>query len=314
MYRDKNNASHTSSSSVSQSPHFPVSSSPSHRLEAQNLSLAYENTSIIRNLNITIPAQKTTVLVGANGCGKSTLLRGLARLLKPKVGKVYLDGKAISQLKAKTLAKKLGMLPQSPIAPEGLTVRDLVAMGRYPYQSWLQQWSIEDEAKVAEALEITTTTELADRPLDSLSGGQKQRAWIAMILAQDTDILLLDEPTTFLDLSHQVELLDLLDELQENKGKTIVMVLHDLNLACRYGDFLVAVQQGKVYAMGTPERVMTEEMLRDVFNLESRIVLDPLANTPMCIPIGRRVQRQQKSTEENQLVRLKKAIASIEED
>ncbi|MEM9510505.1 MAG: ABC transporter ATP-binding protein, partial [Cyanobacteria bacterium P01_E01_bin.35] len=228
----------------------------------------------------------------ANGCGKSTLLRGLTRLLKPKSGQVYLDGKAIAKLQAKTVAKKMGMLPQSPVAPEGLTVKDLVAMGRYPYQSWMQQWSKEDEAKVAEALAITTMTELADRPLDSLSGGQRQRAWIAMVLAQDTDILLLDEPTTFLDLSHQVELLDLLDELQQSKGKTIVMILHDLNLSCRYADYLVAIQQGKVYATGTPEQVMTEEMVKDVFNLECRIVSDPLADTPMCIPIGRKVRRR----------------------
>ena len=243
-------------------------------------------------MNLAIPAGKTTVLFGANGCGKSTLLRGLTRLLKPKSGQVYLDGKAIAKLKAKTVAKKMGMLPQSPVAPEGLSVKDLVAMGRYPYQSWLQQWSSEDEEKVAEALEITTMTELADRPLDSLSGGQRQRAWIAMVLAQDTDILLLDEPTTYLDLSHQVDLLDLLDELQSNKGKTIVMILHDLNLSCRYADYLVAVQQGKVYATGSPKHVMTEEMVRDVFNLECRIISDPLSNTPLCIPMGRKVKKR----------------------
>ena len=263
-----------------------------HRLEAKQLTLAYDSAPIVRNLNLGIPRGKTTVLVGANGCGKSTLLRGLAKLLKPKSGIVYLDGKDISKLKAKTVAQKLGMLPQSPTAPEGLTVKDLVAMGRYPYQSWMQQWSTEDESKVTQALKITTMTELADRPLDSLSGGQKQRAWIAMVLAQDTDILLLDEPTTFLDLSHQVELLDLLDELQETQEKTIVMILHDLNLSCRYGDYLVAIQQGKVYATGTPEQVMTREMVQDVFNLECRIVPDPLSNTPMCIPMGRKVRKK----------------------
>jgi iron complex transport system ATP-binding protein len=276
---------------VSDAPANRLGQSPSHQLATQQLTLAYDSAPIIRNLNLAIPTGKTTVLVGANGCGKSTLLRGLARLLKPKSGMVYLNGKAISQLKAKTVAEKMGILPQSPVAPEGLTVRDLVAMGRYPYQNWLQQWSKEDEQQVAEALEITTMTELADRALDSLSGGQRQRAWIAMVLAQDTDILLLDEPTTFLDLSHQVELLDLLDELQEIKGKTIVMILHDLNLSCRYADYLVAIQQGKVYATGTPEQVMTEEMVRDVFNLECRIVRDPLADTPMCIPMGRKTRR-----------------------
>jgi iron complex transport system ATP-binding protein len=265
----------------------------SHHIETKQLTLAYEGAPVVRNLDLSIPAGKITMLVGANGCGKSTLLRGLARLLKPKSGIVYLDGKDLVRLKSKTVAQKLGMLTQSPIAPEGLTVRDLVAMGRYPYQNWLQHWSKEDEQKVQEALSITTMTELADRALDSLSGGQRQRAWIAMVLAQDTDILLLDEPTTYLDLAHQVELLDLLQELHETKGKTIVMVLHDLNLACRYGDYLVAVQQGKVYGMGTPKAVMTEEMVREVFNLECRIVPDPLANTPMCIPIGRKVKLKQ---------------------
>lgn len=255
-------------------------------LETKELTLAYEGVPIVRNLNLTIPQGKITVFVGANGCGKSTLLRGLARLLKPKRGTVYLDGKIISQLSSKTVAKKLGMLPQRPKSPEGLTVRDLVAMGRYPYQNWLQQWSIEDEKKVEEALAITAMTELADKALDNLSGGQGQRAWIAMILAQDTEILLLDEPTTFLDLAHQIELLDLLYELNQDQGKTIVMVLHDLNLACRYADYLVAIQQGKVYATGNPEQVMTEEMVREVFGLECRIICDPLANTPMCIPMG----------------------------
>jgi iron complex transport system ATP-binding protein len=264
-----------------------------NRLEAKQLTLAYDGVPVVRNLNLTIPTGKITVLVGANGCGKSTLLRGMARLLKSKGGTVYLDGKAIFQLSSKTVAKKLGMLPQSPVAPEGLAVRDLVAMGRYPYQSWLQQWSTEDEQKVKEALAITTMTELADRALDSLSGGQRQRAWIAMVLAQDTDILLLDEPTTFLDLAHQVELLDLLYELQQLQGKTIVMILHDLNQACRYADYLVTVQQGKVYATGTPEQVMTEQMVREVFGLECRIVSDPLADTPMCIPMGRKVKLKQ---------------------
>ena len=290
MDRSTNNTSPSPPVSLSPSP--PVTESPSHNLEAKNLTLAYDSAAIIRNLNLAIPAGKTTVLVGANGCGKSTLLRGLTRLLKPKLGQVYLDGKAIAKLKAKTVAKKMGMLPQSPVAPEGLTVKDLVAMGRYPYQSWLQQWSSDDEAQVAEALSITTMTELADRPLDSLSGGQRQRAWIAMVLAQDTDILLLDEPTTYLDLSHQVDLLDLLDELQSSKGKTIVMILHDLNLSCRYADYLVAVQQGKVYATGSPKQVMTEQIVRDVFNLECRIVPDPLSDTPMCIPMGRKTLRE----------------------
>lgn len=261
-----------------------------HHLETEKLTLAYQGMPILRNLDLAIPAGKITVFVGANGCGKSTLLRGLARLLKAKSGKVYLDGKDISRLNSKTLAQKLGMLTQSPVAPEGLTVRDLVKMGRYPYQNWLQQWSKEDEVKVQEALSITATTEIADRLLDSLSGGQRQRAWIAMVLAQDTDILLLDEPTTYLDLAHQVELLDLLQQLHETKGKTIVMVLHDLNLACRYADYLVAIKQGKIYATGTPKEVMTEEMVQEVFGLKCRIIPDPLVDSPMCIPLGRKVR------------------------
>ena len=291
MYRDKHNTSQ--SPTHGGKPFVPVPQSLSYNLETKKLTLAYEVAPVVRNLDLAIPAGKITVLVGANGCGKSTLLRGLARLLKPKSGKVYLDGKDISRLNSKTVAQKLAMLTQSPIAPEGLTVRDLVAMGRYPYQNWLQQWSKEDEEKIQEALSITTMTELAERALDSLSGGQRQRAWIAMVLAQDTNILLLDEPTTYLDLAHQVELLDLLQQLHETKGKTIVMVLHDLNLACRYADYLVAVQQGKVYGMGTPEQIMTEEMVREVFNLECRIFSDPVADTPMCIPIGRKVKSKQ---------------------
>ncbi|BAZ43755.1 ferrichrome ABC transporter, ATP-binding protein [Chondrocystis sp. NIES-4102] len=262
-----------------------------NHLETQKLTLAYEGAPIVRNLNLSIPTGKITVLVGANGCGKSTLLRGLARLLKPQSGTVYLDGKDISRLDSKTVAQRLAMLTQSPTAPFGLTVKDLVAMGRYPYQNWLQPSSKEDQAKIQEALSITTLTELADQPLDSLSGGQRQRAWIAMVLAQDTNILLLDEPTTYLDLAHQVELLDLLQLLHQTKGKTIVMVLHDLNLACRYADYLIAVQKGKVYGVGTPQQVMTEVMVQEVFGLKCQIIPDPIAGTPMCIPIGRRVRR-----------------------
>jgi len=261
-----------------------------NRLKAKQLTLGYDGPPIILDLNLAIPTGKITVLVGANGCGKSTLLRGLARLLKPREGSVHLDGKAISQLPTKALAQELGMLPQGPTAPEGLTVRDLVAQGRYPYQSWLQQWSKEDESMVREALNITQMVSLAERPLDSLSGGQRQRAWIAMALAQDTDILLLDEPTTFLDLAHQVEVLDLLYQLHEQKGRTIVIVLHDLNLACRYADRLVAVRDGQIYAVGAPELVMTEEMVQDVFGLASRIVPDPVTGTPMCVPMSRKVK------------------------
>ncbi len=262
-----------------------------NRLKTKQLTLGYDGKAIVNDLNITISTEKITVLVGANGCGKSTLLRGLARLLKPLKGTIYLDGKAINKLSTKSVAKCLAMLSQSPIVPEGLTVRDLVARGRYPHQNWLQQWSREDDRMVEEALEITEMTKMADRSLDSLSGGQRQRAWIAMTLAQDTEILLLDEPTTYLDLSHQIELLDLLHDLNQNRGKTIAMILHDLNLACRYADDLIAVKQGRIYAQGSPEKIVTKTMVRDVFNLDCQIIQDPLAGTPMCIPIGRKLKK-----------------------
>ncbi|WP_414564125.1 MULTISPECIES: ABC transporter ATP-binding protein [unclassified Anabaena] len=260
-------------------------------LSTKSLSLAYDGAPIIRDLNLAIPSGQISALVGANGCGKSTLLRGLARLLKPCGGKVYLDGTSIFNLSTKEVAQQLGILPQSPVAPEGLTVRDLVAQGRYPYQNWLQQWSAKDEQIVQQSLEITYLLELADRALDTLSGGQRQRAWIAMALAQDTDILLLDEPTTFLDLAHQIEVLDLLYELNHTQGRTIVMVLHDLNQACRYADYLVAVKEGRIFTAGEPNQVMTEEMVKEVFGLQCRIVPDPVVRTPMCIPIGRKGER-----------------------
>ncbi|MDZ8184098.1 MAG: ABC transporter ATP-binding protein [Nostoc sp. ChiSLP02] len=262
-------------------------------LSAKNLSLAYDGATIIRDLNLAIPCGQITALVGANGCGKSTLLRGLARLLKPCSGIVYLDGNSIFNLSPKELAQQLGILPQGPVAPEGLTVKDLVAQGRYPYQNWLQQWSAKDEKIVQQALEITDLLNLADRALDTLSGGQRQRAWIAMSLAQDTDILLLDEPTTFLDLAHQIEILDLLYDLNQTQGRTIVMVLHDLNQACRYADYLVAVKEGRIFAAGEPKLVMTQEMVQEVFGLECLIILDPIMDTPMCVPIGRKRKRNQ---------------------
>lgn len=262
-----------------------------NRLETQNLTLGYDSTPIIQDLSLGIPSEKITTLVGPNGCGKSTLLRGLARLLKPRQGAVYLDGADISKRSTKAVAKRLGILPQSPIAPEGLTVRDLVAQGRYPHQNWLQQWSKEDETMVDRALDLSGITELAERPLDNLSGGQRQRAWVAMALAQNTEILLLDEPTTFLDLAHQIEILDLLTELNETQNRTIVMVLHDLNQAARYADHLVVIEQGQIYDQGSPTQVMTEAMVHQVFGIESRIVPDPVVGTPMCVPLGRRVKR-----------------------
>lgn len=263
---------------------MPYQSSP---IESRSLTLGYDNKRIIEDLDLRIPQGQVTVFVGSNGCGKSTLLKSFARLLKPQQGTVLLDGKAIQQQPSRQVARRLAILPQGPTAPEGLTVHQLVRQGRYPHQNWLQQWSEEDERKVRAALRDTDLTELAQTPVDSLSGGQRQRAWIAMTLAQDTDILLLDEPTTYLDLTHQIDILDLLFELNQREQKTIVMVLHDLNLACRYAHHIVAVHGGTVYAQGSPETVVTEKTVQDVFNLGCRITRDPLFDTPLCIPFGK---------------------------
>ena len=261
-------------------------------IKTESLSLSYDsNTIIVRELNLHIQRGTITALVGANGCGKSTLLRGLSRLLKPQKGTVYLSGQNIHTMKAKELAKQLGILPQAPSAPEGLTVHELVSQGRYPHQSWFQQWSEQDEKIVNNALVKTNLTMFADRPVDTLSGGQRQRAWIAMALAQQTDILLLDEPTTYLDLAYQMDVLDLLDELNA-EGRTIVMVLHDLNQAARYADVIVALRGGQIVAQGTPEHVMTSANILQVFGLEAEVVPDPVTHTPMCVPIGRRSQRK----------------------
>jgi iron complex transport system ATP-binding protein len=234
-----------------------------------------------------IPRGKVTVFIGSNGSGKSTLLRSLARLLKPKGGAVLLEGEAIAKRSTKEVAKRLAILPQGPSAPEGLTVLQLVKQGRYPYQSWLQQWSEEDEKMVKRALEATQLTDMADRTVDSLSGGQRQRAWIAMTLAQGTETILLDEPTTYLDMSHQIEILDLLDELNQTEQRTIIMVLHDLNLACRYAHHIVAVNNQTVVAEGPPEEVMTVDLVRTVFHMDCEITHDPLYGTPMCIPYSK---------------------------
>ncbi len=257
-------------------------------LIANHLSLAYDNLCIVESLDLTICGGKITTLVGPNGCGKSTLLRGISRLLKPSTGSVILNCQDIWKLPTRTLAKQLGILPQSPVAPEGLTVHELVAQGRYPHQSWFQQWSSEDERITAEALETTDMVDFADRPVDTLSGGQRQRVWIAMTLAQDSDVILLDEPTTFLDLAYQIEVLDLLYDLNRERGKTIVMVLHDLNHACRYADDLIAMREGQVMAHGLPTRVVNEAMVRDVFGVDCRVIADPVTGTPLIIPLGRK--------------------------
>jgi len=257
------------------------------RLAAESVSLGYDDRVVVRDLDLQLTDGSFTAIVGPNGCGKSTLLRALGRLLRPRQGQVLLDGHAISRTPTREVAKVLGLLPQTPVAPEGLTVADLVARGRHPHQSWLQQWSRGDEAAVAEALAWTDMTELATRPVDALSGGQRQRAWISMALAQGTDLLLLDEPTTYLDLSHQIDVLELVGRLHTERGRTVVVVLHDLNLAARYAQRLVAMKDGVLVASGTPAEVLTEQLLADVFDLEARVVPDPVAGTPMVVPVRR---------------------------
>jgi len=256
-------------------------------LKAHDLSVYYGENKILENLNLQIPEGKITVLVGANGCGKSTLLRTFARLIKPKAGQIFLEDDVIQKIPTKDIAKRLAILPQGPVAPEGLTVLQLIKQGRYPHQSWLKQWSNEDEKIVNKALEVTQMTDFVDRSVDALSGGQRQRAWIAMTLAQKTDLILLDEPTTYLDMAHQIEILDLLYDLNVEENRTVVMVLHDLNLACRYAHHIVAVRDKQIYAQGKPEEVVTMEMVQNVFRMNCTIIKDPIFGTPLCVPHGK---------------------------
>ena len=253
-------------------------------LRASHLSLSYGSRIVVPGIDVAIPTGQITVVVGANACGKSTLLRGLGRLLKPVGGSVLLDGRDIHSLPTREVATRLGLLPQTPTAPDGITVADLVGRGRFPHQRWYRQWSPDDAEAVARALAVTGTTALADRAVDELSGGQRQRAWIAMTLAQGTPLLLLDEPTTYLDLAHQVEVLDLLADLNEVEGRTIVIVLHDLNLAARYAHHLIAMADGRIVAEGSPTEVVTAEMVEEVFGLPCRVIPDPLTATPLVLP------------------------------
>ncbi len=259
----------------------------SDRLVAQRMTLAYGDRVVVHDLDLAVANGRITAIVGANGCGKSTVLRALARLLVPKKGSVLLDGHAIQRLPSRQVARTLGLLPQSPLAPEGIAVADLVGRGRHPHQRLLARWSAHDYQAVADALDATGTAELADRAIDELSGGQRQRVWIALALAQETDILLLDEPTTFLDVAHQIEVLDLLTDLNRTRGTTIVMVLHDLNLAARYADHLIAVREGRIHAMGRPEQVITPETVAEVFDLACQVIPDPISGKPLVLPIGR---------------------------
>ncbi|MEU2256915.1 ABC transporter ATP-binding protein [Nocardia xishanensis] len=259
-----------------------------HQLAADGISLGYGDRVIVDGLTLDITPGVITTVIGPNGCGKSTLLRSLGRLLRPRTGRILLDGKAISSMKTKDVARVVGMLPQTPVAPEGLTVADLVARGRHPHQSWIRQWSAADEAEVTTALEQTGVADLADRALDELSGGQRQRAWISMALAQGTDILLLDEPTTYLDLAHSLEVLDLVDRLHDELGRTVVMVLHDLNLAIRYSDQLIVMNAGRIVAQGSPADIVTAALLKEVFGLDASVLDDPVSGRPMIVPIGTR--------------------------
>lgn len=262
-----------------------VAESESHAvLRADDLSLAYDGRPVIAQLNAAIMAGQITALVGPNGCGKSTLLKGLARLLRPRGGAVLLDGRAIHTLPTRQLARQLGILPQAPTAPEGLTVYELVAQGRYPHQGFFRQWSAEDESQTRAAIAATNMIEFADRPLDTLSGGQRQRAWIAMTIAQDTSILLLDEPTTFLDIGHQLEVMELIERLNRERGTTIVLVLHDLNQAARYGQRMIVMNDGAIVADGAPWDVLTSDLLARVFKVRAGIIPHPETGTPVCLP------------------------------
>ncbi|WP_156724968.1 ABC transporter ATP-binding protein [Streptomyces apocyni] len=254
------------------------------RLSAQNLTLAYEDRTVVHDLDLAVPDGKVTVIVGPNACGKSTTLRALGRLLKPKTGAVLLDGTDLTKLPTKRIAQQIGLLPQTPVAPEAITVADLVARGRQPHQHWWQQWSAEDERAVTEAMARTDVSDLADRSVDELSGGQRQRVWIAMALAQETELLLLDEPTTYLDISHQVEVLDLVRQLNKERARTVVIVLHDLNQAARYADHLITMKSGHVVASGPPADIVTADLVHDVFGLDCVVVPDPVTGSPLVVP------------------------------
>ncbi|WP_150272841.1 ABC transporter ATP-binding protein [Paenibacillus tepidiphilus] len=258
-----------------------------HLFQAEQLVAGYDNKPVIQDVSLVIPSNKISVIIGSNGCGKSTLLKTMARLIKPVSGAITLDGKPISKIPPKQLARVVGLLPQSPIVPEGISVADLVGRGRFPHQSLLGGWSKKDYEAVAEAMEIMNITQFANHNIDELSGGQRQRVWIAMALAQQTDILFLDEPTTFLDITYQVEILDLLTDLNRKHGTTIVMVLHDINLSARYADHIFALHDGRLVSEGTPAEVVTATLVKDIFGLDCSVIPDPIAGSPMVVPRGR---------------------------
>ena len=256
-------------------------------ISTEKLDIAYDDTLIVKALDMNIPHGKITSIIGPNGCGKSTVLKAVGRILKPKTGLVYLSGDDIRKLSTKEIAKKMAILPQTPTAPSGLTVSELVAYGRFPHQKGFGKLMPEDKKIIQWALKVTKLTEFEHREVDTLSGGQRQRVWIAMALAQQTDILLLDEPTTFLDITYQVEILDLLTDLNRKRGTTIVMVLHDINLSARYADYIFAVQKGNLIAQGEPSEVISEELMKQVFGLDCAVIKDPVSGSPFIVPKGR---------------------------
>lgn len=258
-------------------------------LTTQNLRLGYAGRTIVESVSTELPAGKVTVIIGPNGCGKSTLLRGLGRLLAPQGGVVHLDGRDLAGIGVRELATSIGLLPQQPIAPDGITVADLIGRGRHPHQRWFRQWSAADAKAVDRAMTATELTELADSPIDELSGGQRQRVWIALTLAQDPAVMLLDEPTTYLDLAHQLDILGLLAAINTEHRRTIVLVLHDLNMAARYADHLVAMRDGQIVAQGSPHEIVTADMVREVFGVDATVITDPVTGSPLVLPHPRPV-------------------------
>lgn len=261
---------------------------PTYRLHGEQIKSGYDGTLIIDGVELRIPDRQITVLIGPNGCGKSTLLKTMARIITPTDGHVLLDGKDIHKSKTREIATKLGLLPQGPVTPDGLTVRELVCQGRFPHQTLMRQWTRKDEDAVLEAMSLADVADYATRPVDSLSGGQRQRCWIAMVLAQQTDLILLDEPTTFLDLKVQIDLMDLLGDLAHEQGRTLVLVLHELNLAAAYADHLVMMRDGKIVSSGSPEMTFTTERLDEVFDLDAQVIRDARTGQLICVPNGRR--------------------------